>query len=82
MAAMEPPAEEAKTEEAAESNHAVEMKASVPVGVTRLTTYTKINLRYEHHRTTTTRVSSEHQPIGDHISTNVSICSQIIHHSR
>ena len=30
----------AKTEEAAESNHAVEMKASVPAGVTRLTTYT------------------------------------------
>ena len=40
MAAMEPPAKEAKTEEATESNHAVEMKASVPAGVTRLTTYT------------------------------------------
>ena len=39
MAAMEPPAKEAKTEEAAESNHVVEMKASVPAGVIRLTTY-------------------------------------------
>ena len=37
MAAMEPPAKEAKTEEAAESNHAVEMKASVPAGVTTYT---------------------------------------------
>ena len=37
MAAMEPPAKEAKTEEAAESNHAVGMKASVPAGVTTYT---------------------------------------------